>query len=92
MIKTFSPIRLNSWREIAILMIIIMDVSWITPWFRSLTPETYAVNSVRILIILSSIILLSYILIRCMDYLKTKEISAPKYHDRIPDYWLLYRY
>jgi hypothetical protein len=71
--KTFSPIRFNSWREIAILMIIIMDVSWITPWFRSLTPETYAVDPVRILIILSSVILFSHILIRSMDYLRLKK-------------------
>jgi len=73
MMKTFSPIRLNSWREIAILMIAIMDVSWITPWFRSLTPETYAVDSVRVLIILSSIIIFSHILIRNMDYLRLKK-------------------
>ena len=71
--KKFSPIRLNSWREIAILMIVLIDVSWITPWFRSLTPETYAVDSVRILVILSSIILFSHILIRSMDYLRLKK-------------------
>jgi hypothetical protein len=73
MMKTLSPIRLNSWREIAILMIIIMDVSWITPWFRSLTPETYAVDSVRILMIFSCTILFSHILIRSMDYLCLKK-------------------
>jgi len=69
----FSPIRLNAWREIAILMLILMEASWITPWFRSLTPETYAVNSLRVLIILILIVLFSHILIRIMEYLHLKK-------------------
>ena len=71
--KTFSSIRLNPWREIAILMIILMEVSWITPWFRSLTPETYAVNSLRVLIILAIIVLGSHLFVRIMDYLHLKK-------------------
>jgi Domain of unknown function (DUF4129) len=71
--KSFSPIRLNPWREIAILMIILMEVSWITPWFRSLTPQTYAVEAPRVYIVLSLIIFLSHLLIRIMDYLHIKK-------------------
>ncbi len=73
MMKAFSPIRINPWREIAILMVILMEVSWITPWFRSLTPETYAVDALRVLIILTAIVLFSYLLIRIMDYLHLKK-------------------
>ncbi len=71
--KTFEPVRLNPWREIAILMLILMEVSWITPWFRSLTPETYAVNSGRVLIVLSIIVIFSHLLVRIMDYLHIKK-------------------
>lgn len=72
MITTFSPVRLNPWRETAILMVILMEVCWITPWFRSLTPETYAVSSSRILIYLFSVALFSHLLVRLMDYLRLK--------------------
>jgi hypothetical protein len=71
--KTFEPVRLNPWREIAIVMLVLMEVSWITPWFRSLTPETYAVNSIRVLIILSVMVLFSHLLVRIMDYLHIKK-------------------
>ena len=71
--KTFKPIRVNPWREIAILMIILMEVSWITPWFRSLTPETYAINSLRVLIVLAIIVFASHFFVRVMDYLQIKK-------------------
>jgi hypothetical protein len=70
----FPKIHLNPWREIAILMIILMEVSWITPWFRSLTPETYAVSAIRVLVMLAVVILFSHILIRFIDYLRLKKI------------------
>jgi hypothetical protein len=54
-------------------MIILMEVSWITPWFRSLTAETYAADVPRVFIILSCVILFSYILVRVMDYLHLKK-------------------
>ena len=75
--KSFSPVRLNPWRDLAILMIILMEVSWITPWFRSLTPETYAVDSLRVLIMLSCVVLFSHLLIRVMDYLRLKRSIRP---------------
>jgi len=71
--KTFEPVRLNPWREIAILMLIVMEVSWITPWFRSLTPETFALNSGRVLIVLSIIVIVSHLLVRFLDYLHIKK-------------------
>jgi hypothetical protein len=71
--KIFQPVRINPWREIAILMIILMEVSWITPWFRSLTPETYAVNSARVFITLAMMVLIANIIIRVMDYLRIKK-------------------
>jgi len=69
----FSSIRLNPWREIATLMIVLMEVSWVTPWFRSMTPETYAVSSLRVFIILAGIVLFAHLLVRLMDYLHLKK-------------------
>lgn len=71
--KPFSPIRLNPWRELAILMIILMEVSWVTPWFRSMTVETRAANPFRVFIILICIIMFGHILVRSMDYLRLKK-------------------
>lgn len=72
----FSPVRWNPWREMAILMIILMEVSWITPWFKSLAPETYAVDAPRVLIILACIVVFSHLVVRIMDYLHlNKSIS-----------------
>ena len=69
----FSSIRLNPWREIAILMIILMEVCWVTPWFRSMTPETYAVSPLRVFIILACMVLFAHLLVRIMDYLHLKK-------------------
>ena len=71
--KLSSSLRLNPWREIAILMIILMEVCWVTPWFRSMTPETYAASSLRVFIILTGIVLSAHILVRTMDYLYLKK-------------------
>ena len=71
--KPFSSIRLNPWREIAVLMIILMEVSWVTPWFRSMTPEIYAVSSLRVFIILTGMVLFAHILVRTMDFLHLKK-------------------
>jgi len=71
--KQFSLLRLNAWREISILMIILMEVSWVTPWFRSMTPETYAVSPLRVFIILTGMVLFAHILVRTMDFLYLKK-------------------
>ncbi len=71
--KLFSSLRFNPWREMAILMIILMEVCWVTPWFRSMTPETYAVSSIRAFIILACIVLSSHLLVRTMDDIRLKK-------------------
>ena len=70
--RSFSDIRLNPWREIAIIMVSLMEISWITPWFRSLTPQTYAIGAIGVLITFAAMVLISYILVRTMDYLLLK--------------------
>ena len=54
-------------------MIIIMEVCWVTPWFRSMTPQTYAVSEIRVFLILGLIVLFSHALVRTMEILQIKK-------------------
>jgi hypothetical protein len=56
------------WREVAILALIIMDLCWIVPWFRSFTPATHANSSARAFLILGSMLLTVHLLARWMNY------------------------
>ena len=55
------------------MMLVLMEVSWVTPWFRSMTPETYAVSSFRVFIILIGIVLGAHLLVRLMDFIHLKK-------------------
>jgi Domain of unknown function (DUF4129) len=66
-------IRFYPWRELAILMLVLMEVSWVTPWFRSLTPATYAVSSLQVFISLTCIVLIAQALIRLFDFILLKK-------------------
>src|SRR3990172_10103914 len=65
--------RFDPWRELAVLMLLLMDVSWLTPWFRSLTPDTYAVNSWRVFIVFTIFIFISHVAVRLMEQLRLKK-------------------
>lgn len=67
----FSHIKV--WRELASIMIILMEASWVTPWFRSLTPETYAASPLRVFIVLAGMVIFSNLLVRVMEYLRVKK-------------------
>ena len=56
----------------AVLMLIIMETSWVTPWFRSLTSATYAVNAIKAFVVLFCIVLISHIVVRFMEFLRLK--------------------
>jgi hypothetical protein len=45
-----SP-RLRPWRELAILGLLVMDLCWLAPWFRTLTPATYASPPLRVFLV-----------------------------------------
>jgi hypothetical protein len=66
--------RLNLWREISILALVLMEVCWVTPWFRSLTTATYAVAELRVFGVLTGVVLLSYLLVRLLAYLRLKRV------------------
>jgi hypothetical protein len=71
--KSFSVIRLNPWREISILMMILMEACWVTPWFRSLTAATNAISSLRVFIVILCTVLFAHVIVRTMEYLQLKK-------------------
>jgi hypothetical protein len=62
------------WREIALLMLMIMEVSWVVPWFRSLTPATYSASALNSFIIFFAMMLLAHTIIRFLNYLRLKVV------------------
>jgi hypothetical protein len=70
-IKIEKP-QIRPWREVAILMLMIMEVSWVTPWFRSLTPATYAIEPVLAFLVLLSLMAVSHLSARSMEALRLR--------------------
>ncbi|MGB7095305.1 MAG: DUF4129 domain-containing protein [Anaerolineales bacterium] len=74
-IQEFTSLRvpqIRFWRELAILSLMIMELSWVAPWYRSLTPETYAMSIWRVFIVLLGILLLANLSTRLMNFLNLK--------------------
>jgi hypothetical protein len=65
-------IELRPWRELTLLMLVGMEVSWVVPWFRSLTPATYAVAPWQGALILGGIMLVSLSVVRLLDFLRLR--------------------
>jgi hypothetical protein len=69
---TLSLPSFRPWREIAILAILIMEMCWIVPWFRSLTPATYATDPSLAFGTFIGIALVLHWTIRGMNYLQLR--------------------
>jgi Domain of unknown function (DUF4129) len=66
-------LQINPWRELLVFSILLMEVSWVTPWLRSLTATTYGVGSFRVFVGLTITVLFTYLLMRIMDHLSLKK-------------------
>jgi hypothetical protein len=71
--KNLKLLQLNPWREISILMIMLMEVCWVTPWFRSLTNSTHGVSSIHVFIMFFCTVLFAHVLFRLMNSLRLKK-------------------
>lgn len=58
----------RAWRDLAILGLIVMELSWLVPWYRSLTLATYAVSPVRAFLVLGGILLWTHLIARLMNF------------------------
>ena len=63
-----KTLRFKPWREVAIIGVIIMELSWVVPWFRSLTPATRAVVPWRAFVVLGGLFLVAHLLVRLMNF------------------------
>jgi hypothetical protein len=64
--------RWRPWREITLILLMIMEISWVVPWFRSLTPATYSVGTLKAYLILLAMMLAAHLLIRLFNHLRIK--------------------
>jgi hypothetical protein len=71
-LTTFKIPQIRYWRELSIIAMMCMEISWIVPWYRSLTPATYAVSLARVFLVLMGILLLANISMRVMNFLDLK--------------------
>ncbi len=65
-------VELRPWRELALLMLVGMEISWVVPWLRSLTPATHAISPWRGALILAGIMFFSLSVVRGMDFLRLR--------------------
>jgi hypothetical protein len=72
MTESSRSVQLRPWREIALLALMVMEVSWVTPWFRSLTPATYTVPAWQVFLILFSMMLVAHLTARLLAFLKLR--------------------
>lgn len=49
-----------------------MELSWVVPWYRSLTPATYAVSPMRAFLVLASLFLSVHMVVRLMNFLRLR--------------------
>jgi len=73
-IDTDSPASIywRPWREVAIVSMMVMELCWIVPWFRSLTPATYWVSPVRVFIVLGAILAIAHLLVRLTNFVNLR--------------------
>ncbi len=65
--------QINLWREFTLLSVLVMDVSWVVPWFRALTPSTYTITPWHIFLVFILVILAANWLARLLNFLRIKD-------------------
>ncbi len=74
---TLSDLRIPAfrpWRELALLALMVMELCWVIPWFRSLTRATYTVPPAKAFLVFAIIMLGFNWIVRLMNYLNFKMI------------------
>jgi hypothetical protein len=68
-LTTIKLPTIRYWRELALLALMVMELSWIVPWYRSLTPATYELTVWRVFFVLLGLLLLANLTTRLMNFL-----------------------
>jgi hypothetical protein len=61
-------LRWRPWRELAVFSLMGMELSWMVPWYRSLTPATYAASPWRAFLALGGMFLGVHLVVRLMNF------------------------
>jgi hypothetical protein len=70
--ETYSGLRIpgwRPWRELAVLGVMVMELTWMVPWYRSLSAGTYGASPVRVFLVLGSLMLSAHLVVRLMNFL-----------------------
>jgi hypothetical protein len=60
------------WRELALICLLVMELSWLVPWYRSLTRATYAESPIRVFLVLGGIMLVCEWIVRLMNFIRLR--------------------
>lgn len=71
-VRSFDLPKIRYWRELSIIALMVMELTWMVPWYRSLTPKTYALSVWRAFFVLGVIFLVSNLSSRLMNFLDLK--------------------
>ena len=64
--------RVNPWRELAVLSLMVMELSWFVPWYRSLTPTAHATPPAWAFGVFSALILSVHLVVRAMNAIRLR--------------------
>ena len=71
-VKESSLFRFRPELELAVFCLMVMELCWLTPWYRSLTPATYATPSGRVFLVFGGILLTLYSAARLMNFARLR--------------------
>ncbi len=64
--------RLRPWREMSTIGMMVMELCWMVPWYRSLTTATYAASPMRVFSVFGILLWLTHFIVRSMNYIHLK--------------------
>jgi hypothetical protein len=64
--------RVRPWREMAILCLLVMDLCWLAPWFRTLTPATHAASPRIVALVFAVVLFLVHWIVRLSNLLNLR--------------------
>ena len=71
-LTNWKEFNFHPWREMSIAALVIMELSWVVPWYRALTPRTFAVTTGRAFAILGGLLVSALLTYRAMNNLRLR--------------------